>query len=143
MTQIESPLPATRRQQQFLRAVLFVLVDVSVLALFVEYWDRIVIDSYTIALLTAVVLQAMLKVALAIEHRIADFFRERSGPGAMSLRVLTTWGLLFGSKFVILEAVDLLFGDHVELGGIVPFIILVITMLAAEAIVERLYDALA
>lgn len=143
MTQPDFSLSATRRQQQFLGVVLFVLVDVSVLALFVEHWDRIVIDSYTITLLTAIVLQAMLKATLAIEHRIADFFGDRSGPGAMSLRVLATWGVLFGSKLVILEAVDLLFGDHVELGGFIPFVILVITMLAVEAIVERLYNALA
>ena len=133
----------TTRQVRFLRAVLFVLVDVTVLALFVEYWDRIVIDSYTIALLTAILLQATLKATLAIEHRIADFFRDRPGRGAIVSRLLATWVVLFGSKFVILEAIDLVFGDDVELGGLIPFIALVVAILAAEAVVERIYDALA
>lgn len=135
--------PATIRQQRFLRAVLFVLVDVTVLALFVEHWDRIVIDSYTIALFTAILLQAMLKATIAIEHRIAARFVDRSGPRWMTIRLLATWMLLFGSKFVILGVVDVVFGEHVELGGLIPFIVLVVVMLAAEAAVERTYEALA
>ena len=134
--------PPTALQVRFLRAVLFVLVDVTVLALFVEYWDRIIIDSYTLALLTAILLQATLKATLAIEHRIGDHFRDRPGRGAMASRLLATWAVLFGSKVVILEGVDLIFGEHVELGGLVPFIVLVVAILAAEAVVERTYDAL-
>ncbi len=128
---------------RFLRAVLFVLVDVTVLALFVEYWDRIVIDSYTIALLTAILLQVTLKATLAIEHRIGHYFRDRPGRGAIVLRLLAAWAVLFGSKIVILEAVDLIFGEHVELGGLLPFIALVVAILAAEGAVQRLYYALA
>jgi threonine/homoserine/homoserine lactone efflux protein len=143
MSTTDQRQPATERQQRFLRAVLFVLVDVTVLALFVEYSDRIVIDSYTIALLTAILLQVLLKVTLGIEHRIAAYFRDRPGRGAIALRLLATWIVLFGSKFVILEAVDLVFGDDVELGGLIPFITLVVVMLAAEAVIERVYDALA
>jgi hypothetical protein len=143
MTTTDQLTPATVRQQRFLRAVLFVLVDVTVLALFVEHWDRIVIDSYTITLFTAVVLQALLKATIAIEHRIAAVFVDRSGPRWMAIRLLATWMLLFGSKFVILGAVDVVFGEHVELGGLISFIILVVVMLAAEAFIERIYDALA
>ena len=97
------------RQGRFIRYLLYVLVDLTVLNLFVEYWDRMVIDSFTISLLTAVLLQVLLKATLAIEHRIAGYFQARSGPGALVVRVLATWALLFGSKFVILEAVDIVF----------------------------------
>ena len=135
--------PASPRQERFLRGMLGVLVDVTILALFVEHWNRFVIDSYTIALLTAILLQAMLKATLALEHRLAEFFRNRTRAGTTALRVLTTWVLLFASKVVILESVDLVFGDDVEFGGLLPFIILVVVMLAAEALIERVYDALA
>lgn len=135
--------PASRRQERFLRGMLGVLVDVTILALFVEHWDRFVIDSYTIALLTAMLLQAMLKATLALEHRLAAFFRSRSRKVRPAVRVLATWILLFASKVVILETVDVLFGDDVEFGGLLPFIVLVIVMLVAEAVIERVYDALA
>ena len=134
---------ASPRQERFLRGMLGVLVDVTILALFVEHWDRFVIDSYTIALLTAILLQAMLKATLALEHRLAGFFRNRTRAGTTALRVLTTWVLLFASKVVILETVDIVFGDDVDFGGLLPFIVLVVVMLAAEAVIERIYDALA
>jgi len=44
---------------------------------------------------------------------------------------------------VILESVNVVFGDEVEFGGLLPFIVLVVVMLAAEAVIERAYDALA
>ena len=135
--------PATPRQERFLRGMLGVLVDVTILALFVEHWDRFVIDSYTIALLTAILLQAMLKATLALEHRLAAFFRKQTRPGTTALRVLTTWLLLVASKVIILETVNIVFGDDVDFGGLLPFIVLIIVMLAAEAIIERAYDALA
>ena len=88
-------------------------------------------------------MQSLLKTTLAIEHRIADYFRPREGRGAAVGRVLATWVVLFSSKFVILEVVDIVLGDRVDLGGLIPFILLVVVMLAAEAIVERIYKALA
>lgn len=62
---------------------------------------------------------------------------------AVILRALATWAVLFSSKFVILETVDIVFGDDVDLCGLVPFIILTIALLTAETILTRIYDALA
>lgn len=45
-----------------------------------------------------ILLQVALKVTLVVEHRIAAFFSERSGSGAMALRLLAIWGVLFGSN---------------------------------------------
>lgn len=129
-------------QGRFIRYLLYVLVDLTVLNLFVEYWDRIVIDSFTISLLTPVLLQVLLKATLAVEHRIGGYFRARSGPGALVLRVLATWALLFGSKFVILEIVDIVFGDRVDFGGLIAFILLVVALLAAEKILPHIYHTL-
>jgi hypothetical protein len=72
---------------------------------------------------------SLLKTTLAIEHRIADYFRPREGAGAVVGRVLATWVVLFGSKFIILEVVDIVLGDRVDLGGLIAFIMLVVVML--------------
>ena len=142
-TEVEDSQWVSARQGRFIRSMLFVLVDLTVLNLFVQYWDRVVIDSFTISLFTAALLQVLLKATLAIEHHIARYFQPRPGKRAVILRVLATWAVLFGSKFVILEAVDIVFGDDVDLGGLVPFIALAIALLAAETILTRIYDALA
>lgn len=138
----QTELAPSRRQSEFIRYLLYVLVDLVVLSLFVEYWDAIVIDSFTIALLTAALLQVLLKATLAIEHRIALYFKARPERWALVARVLATWLVLLGSKFVILEIVDIVFGEHVEFGGVLPFIVVVVALLAAEYILERVYAAL-
>ena len=141
-TEVKGAPSGSARQGRFIEYVLFVLVDLTVLNLFVEHWDRIVIDSFTISMLTAGLLQVLLKVTLAIEHRIRVYFQARPGTKALILRVLLTWGVLFSSKFIILGAVDVVFGEHVEFGGLIPFIVLVSSMLATEEILSRIYHAL-
>ena len=63
------------------------------------------------------------------------------------LRFFCAWLVLFGSKFVILEALDLAFGDSVQfegvLHGIVWLIIVVVTMVIVEELVVRFYRKLA
>jgi hypothetical protein len=119
-----------------------VLIYVLVLNLFVEYVDKIVIDSFTISILTAILLKALLDVILGLEHRVAHFFEARPGKLSKFLRVISTWVILFLSKFLILEAVDLVFGDHVELGKFVHVLSLVIALMVARELVQRIYVAL-
>ena len=61
----------------------------------------------------------------------------------MILRGLATWAVLFGSKFVIREVLDIVLGHRVDFGGLIPFILVVVVILAAEAIIEQIYGALA
>jgi len=45
---------------------------------------------------------------------------------------------VFGSKFLVLEAVNLIFGDRVSLGGFFSVTLLIITLLLSRAAVRRL-----
>ena len=131
------------RQRLFLRYFTGVLIDLVVLNLFDEYSDKVSIDSFTISLLAAVLLQALLKATIALEHQVAVFFKARPGGFNTFLRFFGAWLVLFGSKFVILEALALAFGDRVRfegaLHGLVWLIIVVVVMLVAEELVVRLY----
>ena len=132
----------SNRQRLFIRYLLAVLVDLTVLNLFVEYWDKIVIDSFTISLLAAVMLQIFLTLTVLLERRIANYFKAQSGKGAKVKRFFATWVLLAGSKFLILVAFDVVFGEHVEFGGIIPFVVVVIGIVATESIITGISRAL-
>lgn len=132
----------TRGQRLFLVYVLFILVDLAVLNLFDEYWDRVRIDSFTISLLAAALLQVLLRLTLHIEHKTADYFKNKGGKGAKGKRLLASWLVLFGSKFVILEAISRVFGDAVDFGGVVPFIVVVVVIILTEAILSKIYTTL-
>jgi hypothetical protein len=146
MMEVASAQTPSNKQQLFLRYFTAILIDLTVLNLFVEYWAYVVIDSFTISLLAAVMLQVLLKLALLLEHRVAVFFSAKQGAMARFVRVLSAWLILFASKFIILGAINLAFGDRVSftgpLHGVVAFIVVVMTMLAAEELIVRFYRSL-
>ncbi|MFL1405302.1 hypothetical protein ACJO2E_08165 [Marinobacter sp. M1N3S26] len=131
------------RQRLFVRYFLAILIDLVVLNLFNEYSDHVRIDSFTTSLFAAVLLQVLLRLTIVIEHRVAAWFRAMRGGFAVFMRYFSAWLLLFGSKFVILEALSLAFGDGVQfLGrfhGVLVLILVIVTMLLAEELVARIY----
>jgi len=139
-------LPTTS-QRLFVRYLMATLIDLTVLNLFDEYWQHVTVDSFTISIFAAVLLQVLLKATLALEHKVAAYFSSKPGGCAKFLRFFTAWLILFGSKFVMLEAIDIAFGDDVEFTGafhgVVPFIVVVAVMLAAEEVTVRIYRRLA
>ncbi len=44
--------------------------------------------------------------------------------------------------FVMLEAIDVVFGDRVEFGGVIPFIAVVIAIIVTEATLSKIYAML-
>jgi membrane protease YdiL (CAAX protease family) len=144
----ESLLPLTAqapttKQRLFVRYFTGLLVDLVVLNLFVEYSEHVSIDSFTTSLLAALVLQVLLKLTLLIEQHVSAFFKAKSGRLMTFLRFFFVWLVLFGSKFVILEAISFAFGDNVRFSGafhgLAWLIAVIVTMLIAEEAVLRLY----
>jgi hypothetical protein len=136
----------TTSQKMFVRYLMATLIDLTVLNLFDEYWAHVAVGSFTISILAAILLQILLKATLALEHRVAAYFSSKSGGAAKFLRLFSAWLILFGSKFVMLGAIDLVFGDNVlftgPLHGVVAFILVVVVMLVAEEAVARIYRRL-
>jgi hypothetical protein len=131
------------RQLVYLGLLTNILVNILVLNLFVEYGDRVIIDSFTISILAAVLLSAILYLITRFEHRVRHFFFEQHDGRAWRIGgFFAIWGVLFGSKFAILEAVDFVFGDHVELGKLLEVILIVVVMLVANAVVVGVFGAL-
>ena len=136
----------SNKQRLFVRYFTAILIDLAVLNLFDEYWVNVSIESFTVSLFAAVLLQILLKLTIAVEHRVAAFFNARPGASMRFMRFFCAWLVLFGSKFVIMEAVTFVFGDAVRFDGafhgIVTLIVVVMTMLIAEEAIVRLYRKL-
>ena len=141
---LEAP---SNRQRLFLRYYTGILIDLVVLNLFAEYSTRVAVDSFTTSLLAAVLLQALLKLTIAVEHRVAAVFKKKPGGFWKFMRYFCAWLLIFGSKFVILEALAFFFGDKVQFSGafhgLITLIVVVVVMLLVEEIIVRIYRRLA
>jgi hypothetical protein len=134
-------------QRMFLRYYTGFLMDLVVLNLFVEYSGKVFVDTFTTSLWAALVLQVLLKLTIVFEHKVIDWFKARGGGAWMTfLKYFSAWLILFGSKFVILEALAQAFGDKVRFdgrwNGIVTLIVVVVVMLLAEEIIVRIYRKL-
>ena len=136
------PLTISPAQARFISWVSEVLVDIVVLNLFVEFVHTIVIDSFYISILTAVLLKLMVDAVKGLEQAVSAYVAARSGTVWKLVRVVAVWLILFLSKFVILEAVNFVFGDHVELGSFIEIVALIVTMLAANATLQTIYHKL-
>ena len=136
-------MPTTVGQRAIGEWSLGLLVDIVILNLWVEYSDAVVIDSFTISIFAAIVMRLLIGATLRLEHRVAGLFdRFDSGALVTALRLLSAWGILFLSKFVILEILDLVFGEHVEIKGLLVFILMVATLVIADRIVLGFYARL-
>lgn len=134
-------------QKLFIRYFTAILIDLVVLNLFAEFWWRVTIESFSVSLYAAAILQLLLKLTLALEHRSANYFNAKTGVGARVMRYLSAWAILFASKFVILWVINFAFGNSIEFGGplhgVGTLIIILVVMLLMERSVLRLYRWLA
>lgn len=122
-------------------AVVDVFVYVVVLNLFVEYLPQVLSETFTLSLLTAVLLKGVLELVVLAKDKVKTRFREAASPIGKVGAALLLWLVMFGSKFVVLEAVDLAFGSRVSLGGFFSVSALIVVLMVARELVRRLLDA--
>jgi hypothetical protein len=139
----EAPLD---RQRLFVRYFVGILIDLVVLNLFAEYSKKVFVDTFTTSLLAAIVLQALLQLTIAFEHKVMAYFNTKAGALMKFLKYFSAWLVLFGSKFLILEALAFLFEADLQFHGIwhgvITLIVVIVAMLAAEELVVRIYRRL-
>ena len=135
------------KQLIFLKYLTWILVDLTVLNFFAEYWDRVTITSFGISLFIAITLQILLKMTIALEHRLSNYMKSNEKLDKKVLHIFSTWFVLFASKFVMLWILQFLFGDAIVFSGayhgVVAFIVVVMAILAAEYALTRIYRSLA
>ena len=113
------------------------------IALFDEHYPSIYVETFTIALFMAIVMKALLVLVLRFEHVVSDFFKKMKQTSLVKvLSVLSAFLILFLSKFVILDILDIIFREKVEIEGFIPLVLLIITMIAVEKGLEYAFKKL-
>jgi hypothetical protein len=111
---------------------------VVVLNLAIEYVPSVISEGFTLSLLTAALLKIALELVILAKSRILTRLRTATTRRAKLVATLSLWVVAAGSKLVVLELVDLVFGDAVSLGGFIPVTLLVVALLVSRAAVRRL-----
>jgi len=142
MFELEKPegLSMSFRQRIFVRYLMGILIDLMVLNLLAEFWESVVIDSFSISILVAFILQILLRATMMVEHKVAGHFKSKPGKINVFWRWFTAWLILFGSKFLILFVIDITFGDLVVFSNVIVFIGVVIAVVLCEAGITAIYN---
>lgn len=130
---MSSPPPILRRLRITPADVVDVFVYVVVLNLAAEYLPLVITETFTLSLLTAILLKLVLELVVAIKDRVKPRFRQATTVIGKILAGLALWAVLVGSKFVVLELVAVAFADQVRLGGFFAVTGLILVLLASRA----------
>jgi len=118
--------------------VVDLFVYVVVLNLAIEYIPSVLSENFTLTLLTAALLKIALELVILAKNKVLKRFHAATTPFAKSAAGLLLWVVAAGSKVVVLELVNLVFGDSVSLGSFISVTLLVIALLVSRAAVRRL-----
>lgn len=132
--------PIRRRIRAHPADVIDLFVYVVVLNLAIEYTPSVISESFSLSLLTAALLKIALELVILLKGQIITRFHAADTRRAKVVAAVSLWVVAAGSKLVVLELVDLVFGDTVSLGGFVSVTLLVVALLASRGAVRRLLD---
>lgn len=132
---------ADSRRLRRAAAVIDVFVYTVILNLAVQFVPSILTESFTISLLTAVLLKIVLELVVVAKNAAKRRFQAAAGPVRKVGAGLLLWLVLVGSKFAVLELTALVFGDRVALGGFVLVTLLILALLLARTAMRRLLAA--
>jgi hypothetical protein len=121
--------------------VVDLFVYVVVLNLAIEYVPSVISESFNLSLLTAALLKVTLELVIMVKNKILVRLHAATTRRTKLVSALSLWVVAAGSKLVVLELVNLVFGDSVSLGGFIPVTLLVVALLVSRTAVRRLlYD---
>ena len=123
--------------------VIDLFVYVVVLNLAIEYTPSVISESFSLSLLTAALLKIALELVLLLKSQIITRLHAADTRRAKLAAAGLLWVVAAGSKLVVLELVDLVFGDAVSLGGFISVTLLVVALLVSRAAVRRLLSGTA
>lgn len=119
------------------------LLYVVVMGFFDDYTSLLDISSHSILVLASIVMQLLTLGTLQLKKVVVSRMkgdREKANTVAVGLAI---WAIVFFSKFVFLEVIDILFGDNVNFSGIIGLAVVVAATLVVDMLLELVDMSLA
>lgn len=119
--------------------VLGTLVYSVVLGFFNDYTDILQTRSYSITFFMAFVMQVLTYLTFEFKKVTAKNTKKIKWKYNYLLVGFSVWLIMFFSKFVFLEVIDIIFGDLVQISGFIGILIIIISMTVIKILIDRLF----
>jgi len=130
------------RQRVFFDWTLDTMLYLVVLGFFSEYTSGVTIDSFSTIFFASLVLYFLTYVTFGLKRRVGVWFASRPAPNRIA-HGLSIWAILFFSKFVFLEVLDLVFGDAVNFANFVWLMGVMVVVVVLGKVMDLIYSSLA
>lgn len=132
----------SKKQQLFREMLIGTLMYSVVLGFFNDYTDILHTRSYSTTFALAIVLQLLTYATLIIKKQVVKNSKLKSGKKGRALLIFGVWAVLFISKFVFLWVIGIIFRDSVQIEGFINIMLVVLTMLIIQKIIESIDNSL-
>jgi hypothetical protein len=131
------------RQLIFQEIFIGTLIYAVVLGFFNDYTSIVDAKSFSTIFLASVVLEVLTYLAFRLKGQIVSWLKGRNGFIYSVLMVFCVWLVMFLSKFVFLWALDVLFGDYININGFFGILFVVLTVTALHKLAYKVFKSLA
>lgn len=127
--------------KQLLFKELFVgtLIYAVVLGFFNDYSSIVYAKSFSTIFYAAIVLQVLTYLAFLLKSKIIAWLKDRKTLLYRMLMFFCHWLVLFLSKFVFIWAIDMIFGNNIDIYGFFGILIVVLCVTITHKLADRVF----
>ncbi len=128
------------RQTAFKAIAVGTLIWATVLGLFNDYSDIVETTSFSYTLFAGLILQILTYITLLAKSAVFSRHNIKPGFGHKSRILFFTWCILFFSKFIFLEAIDVIFGENVNVDGFINLMLVILIVSILQRLADYAYE---
>lgn len=130
--------------KQLLFKELFVgtLIYAVILGFFNDYTSMVYAKSFSTIFLASIVLETLTYLTLLLKSRIMSWLKSKQGAGYRALMFFSVWLVLFLSKFVFIWAIDVTFGDTMNINGFFGVLWVALSVTVAHKLADKIFKSL-
>lgn len=113
-------------QKMFNDIVVGTLIYSSVLGFMNDYTNLLSIPSYSTTFLAAFVLQLLIYPTFRFKEKVVEFWNNKLTKYKKIGILLSVWAIMFFSKFIFLEILDIIFGNNFNINGFISLLLIII-----------------
>ena len=115
------------------------LIYAVTLGFFNDYTSIVEVRSFTFVVLAAFVLEVLTFGVLELKTAIVRRLRHRGTRTSLALMGFGVWLVMFTSKFVFIGAIDVIFGDDVEVSGFFGIFAVALVVTVVHRIADQVF----
>lgn len=127
------------RQMLFKELFVGTLIYAVVLGFFNDYTSIVYAKSFSTIFYAAVVLEALTYLVLMLKDGIIAWLKNRDGLTYKVLMFFCVWLVMFLSKFVFIWAIDIVFGESININGFFGILLVVLSVTVIHKLADRAF----